>query len=283
MDTAALQAEIDQIEWYHEFDFGNGLRAHSNAEDTEKHRRLWGFIQGRLDAIDFRGKAVLDIGCWDGYWSFYAERRGAKSVLASDDPSQNWAGSRGLLLARKLLRSNIEVNLNLSVYELTSLGRKFDIILCLGVHYHLLDPFYAFAQVRQCCHASSVVVFEGDVGRYMSHEEARYDFDGPDRAMFVPSEGAFRQMLGAAYFRVEDLTYLNPVPDPPGGLRRLVHRLRHGTLPPPRRQALDNWVDRAFTVCVPFEGINGLHYYKPPFGLGAYDDRYRDGLVPRTA
>ena len=35
------------------------------------------------------------MGCWDGYWSFYAEQRGAARVLATDDASQNWAGSAG--------------------------------------------------------------------------------------------------------------------------------------------------------------------------------------------
>ena len=48
----------------------------------EIHRKLWRFIEAQLDLLDFRGKTVLDIGCWDGYWSFYAERRGAREVVA---------------------------------------------------------------------------------------------------------------------------------------------------------------------------------------------------------
>ena len=40
-------------------------------------------MEQQLDAVPFHGKSVLDIGCWDGYWSFYAERRGAASVLAT--------------------------------------------------------------------------------------------------------------------------------------------------------------------------------------------------------
>jgi tRNA (mo5U34)-methyltransferase len=283
MDTAALQAEIDQVSWYHEFDFGNGLRAHTTTGDADYHRRSWKFMEAQLGQIDFRGKSVLDIGCWDGYWSFHAERRGAKSVLASDDASQNWAGSRGLVLAKRLLCSNIEVNLSLSVYELASLKRTFDVILCFGVHYHLLDPFYAFAQIRHCCHRDTVVLVEGDVGRYMKKEETRYNLEDSTRPMFVPSAGAFQRMLGAAYLKVQWQAWLNPPPAPPWGVRRGVHWLRTRQWPPPRRHVLNNWVDRAFTACLPFEGVNELHYYKPPFGLDRYDDRFRQAAARRSA
>src|SRR5687768_12760300 len=108
MDLQEYQRRIDQVQWYHEFDFPNGLVARSKTEDIVFHRRIWSFIRHELDQIDFAGKTVLDIGCWDGYWSFYAERRGAKSVLAADDQTQNWAGSSGILLAKELMGSSIE-------------------------------------------------------------------------------------------------------------------------------------------------------------------------------
>src|SRR4051795_7915945 len=116
-----LQRQIDGINWYHEFDFGDGLRAGPRTADAESHRRLWRFIENQLDNIDFAGKNVLDIGCWDGYWSFYAERRKARRVLATDDTSQNWAGEAGFRLAHELLRSSVEVDLQRSVYDLNFL------------------------------------------------------------------------------------------------------------------------------------------------------------------
>ena len=100
-----IQERIDRIHWYHEFDFGNGLRAQVNTPDVQSHRALWRFIETELDKIDFAGKTVLDLGCWDGYWSFYAERRGAARVLATDDSSQNWTGSAGFHLAMPLFFS----------------------------------------------------------------------------------------------------------------------------------------------------------------------------------
>src|SRR5207237_1489982 len=80
--------------------------------DLTAHRELRRFIEDQLDRLDFQDKTVLDIGCWDGYWSFYAERRGARLVLATDDKSQNWAGSDGLMLARGLLDSKMEPHLD---------------------------------------------------------------------------------------------------------------------------------------------------------------------------
>src|SRR3979411_960177 len=120
-----IQRRIDRIHWYHEFDFGNGLRSEVKTPDAKSHRALWRFIETQLDKIDFTDKAVLDIGCWDGYWSFYAERRGAARVLATDDRSQNWAGSAGFTVARELLKSSVESDLHLSVYDLNKLPAQF--------------------------------------------------------------------------------------------------------------------------------------------------------------
>ena len=112
-----IQQRIDRIHWYHEFDFGNGLRAEVKTPDAQSHRALWHFIEAELDKIDFAKKTVLDIGCWDGYWSFYAERRGAARVLATDDSSQNWTGSAGFHLAKELLKSSG----NLEQYPLSAI------------------------------------------------------------------------------------------------------------------------------------------------------------------
>ncbi len=155
-----LQRQIDAIDWYHEFDFGDGLPVVTKS-DAALHRMFWEFIEMRLNTIDFQGKTVLDIGCWDRYWTFYAERHGAKRILATDDVSQNWAQGTGLHLAKRLLKSNIEINQSVSIYEASKLGETFDIVLCLGVYYHLIDPFAAFAQLRHCLHTGSNVVFEG--------------------------------------------------------------------------------------------------------------------------
>jgi tRNA (mo5U34)-methyltransferase len=259
-----LQAEIDAVTWYHEFDFGHGLAARPTTPDVSGHRRVWRFIEDGLAAVDFRGKSVLDIGCWDGYWSFYAERHGTASVLATDDLTQNWAAGDGLLLAKRLLNSRVEVKQDQSVYELTRLGRTFDVILCLGVYYHLHDPFYALTQIRHCSRPGTLVVFEGEVlcGHGFAH--------GREPGIFIPSSSALNNLLRAVYFEVRSQRFLRT------GLARwawsALERLPGGLV-------FSRLTDRAFTICEPFTGANNLYDYEPPFGLGVYDDRYQHGAA----
>jgi tRNA (mo5U34)-methyltransferase len=265
MSLRQIQEQIDAIHWYHEFDFGQGLVARSSTPDVAAHRRIWGMISQEFDRIEWRGKSVLDIGCWDGYWSFQAERRGAASVLASDDVSQNWAAGAGLRLAKKLLESRVEVNQSQSVYELAHLGRKFDIVLCLGVYYHLVDPFYALAQIRHCCHEETVVLLEGDVARFgLRADTACLPFGDATAPLFVPTPRTLEKLLGATYLNVASQTFLN---SPLRAWAKSTWRTltRQTSLPP---------VDRAVTVCRPFRGTNALHDYRPPFGLHQYDDRF---------
>jgi len=268
-----LQAEIDAITWYHEFDFGDGLRAVSQSQ-AEVHRRIWRFIEAGLDKIDFTGKSVLEIGCWDGYWSFYAERRGARRVLATDDVTQNWANGAGLRLAKKLLKSSVEVNQGVSIYEASKLGETFDIVLCLGVYYHLVDPFAGFAGVRHCLHENSIVVFEGDATLALRPDTYFWDMSDSSKSCFVPTQHGLNHMLKTAYMDVVSQSWMSSTPtftinvDPlhlfsmpgsqdPATLRPLKHR------------------DRLLTVAKPFEGENPLHPYKPPFDLARFDTRYR--------
>jgi tRNA (mo5U34)-methyltransferase len=268
LSATDAQAEIDRITWYHEFDFPGGLRARSSSTHANIHRAIWKFIERNLEPIDFRGKTVLDVGCWDGYWSFYAERRGAERVLASDDVSQSWAEGAGLRLARELFQSSVEINQHLSVHRLGSLNRKFDIILCLGVYYHLFDPFHAFAQLRHCCHPGTVVLLEGDVAANLPQNEARYCLDDATKPAFVPSESALEQLLAAAYLRVVAKDRLNP---PRTDLKSRVARWVRG-------QSAGSY--RGFFVCTPVEGVNSIHHYAPPFRLGTYDDRFRSSALP---
>jgi len=252
-DRIQLQERIDRIQWYHDIDFPNGLKARTKTPDAGSHRALWAWMRSELDKIDFAGKTVLDIGCWDGAWSFYAEQRGAPRVLATDDRTQNWSGNSGLAVAKEAMGSSIETRTDISIYEQTKVGARFDIVLCMGVYYHLVDPYYAFGQVRHCSHPGSVVVFEGDFAPdwFVQPEQAAFlDLGDPSRC-FVPTVPFLRQMLAANYFHI------------------LTESIYHGLPGQP--------VNRILVACQAFEGENRLHVYRPPFGLHAYDPRFARG------
>jgi len=110
----------------------------------------------RLNAFglpaDLTGKRVLDIGPWDGYYTFEMERRGA-SVTAIDYVD--------LDTFRTLHRafSSQAAYLRLDVYELDpAIHGQFDIVLCLGVLYHLKHPLLAMEKI--CAVTSGVCVFD---------------------------------------------------------------------------------------------------------------------------
>jgi len=90
---------------------------------------------------DLRGRRVLDIGAWDGWFSFECERRGAE-VVAVDCVELDT-----FLEARELIGSKVEY-LTLDVTELSArrLGR-FDVVLFLGVLYHLRHPLLGLEKV----------------------------------------------------------------------------------------------------------------------------------------
>jgi len=272
MTVSEWQTEIDRIRWYHEFDFGNGLRARNLHPSAPVCRRIWKFIAKHLDQIDFHGKSVLDIGCWDGYWSFDAQRRGAKEVLATDDVTQNWSGGEGLKIAKQLFQSSVEINQEMSVYKLSSLQRKFDIVLCLGVFYHLVDPFRALAEIRHCCHDKTIIVFEGEMALCgLGRGAAQYRCGQVTNRCpwtFLPSPTAFDSLLKAAYFRTQSRSYLS------SNVLKILKWIKRVLVT--RRPA--PMIDRALVACSAFEGTNEFYHYKPPFGLELYDDRFRSAL-----
>jgi tRNA (mo5U34)-methyltransferase len=76
-DLESLNQQIKAIDWWHPIDLGNGVV--TPGIDCTPSR----LAEIRLPE-DLRGKSVLDIGAWDGFFSFEAERRGARRVLATD-------------------------------------------------------------------------------------------------------------------------------------------------------------------------------------------------------
>jgi tRNA (mo5U34)-methyltransferase len=88
---------------------------------------------------DLTGKTVLDIGCNAGFYSIEMKRRGAARVVAIDSDERYLAQAR---YAAKVLNADIEIE-NLSVYDIASLGEKFDLVIFMGVLYHLRHPLLA--------------------------------------------------------------------------------------------------------------------------------------------
>ena len=94
------------------------------------------------------GKSVLDIGASDGFFSFEAERRGAARVLATDNfhwSGPGWGNKGGFDYAHARLGSKISSQ-DIDVPQISpeTVGMH-DVVLFLGVLYHVRDPLTALA------------------------------------------------------------------------------------------------------------------------------------------
>ena len=88
---------------------------------------------------DLRGKSVLDVGCNAGFYSIEMKKRGAERVVGIDSDERYLAQAR---FAAETLGFDIEFR-NMSVYEVADLGEKFDVVIFMGVLYHLRHPLLA--------------------------------------------------------------------------------------------------------------------------------------------
>jgi tRNA (mo5U34)-methyltransferase len=134
-------------QWWHRIEVAPGIFTPGHKDTiTELRERI-----GLPDRLD--GMTVLDIGAAEGFYSFECEKRGA-TVTAVDQFS---AEQSGFALARELLGSNVK-HLHGSIYTLdvNVLGR-FDLVLCLGVLYHLRYPLLALDNLYSICRNRIIV------------------------------------------------------------------------------------------------------------------------------
>jgi tRNA (mo5U34)-methyltransferase len=138
-----LRSRVEAIRWYHTIDLGSGIV--TRGVDDSPVRLARAQLPESLN-----GKSVLDIGAWDGFFSFECERRGAARVVAADHFSwhgSGWGTKAGFNLAREALSSRVE-DVDIDVMDLSPerIG-TFDVVLFLGVLYHLRHPYLALERV----------------------------------------------------------------------------------------------------------------------------------------
>jgi tRNA (mo5U34)-methyltransferase len=104
---------------------------------------------------DLRGKSVLDIGCNAGFFSLEMKRRGADYVLGIDSDENYLAQAR---FAAEVEGLEVELR-NLSVYDIAKIGQRFDIVLFMGVLYHLRYPLLALDLIREHV-AEDLLIFQ---------------------------------------------------------------------------------------------------------------------------
>lgn len=155
-----LVRSMAQLPWYHSIDLPGGVTTPGVVRNARVVTRL------RLPA-SFTGLTVLDVGAWDGFYSFDAARRGASEVLATDSFSwdgRGWGRKESFEFARRALGLEgvvRDLTIDPTEISLESLGKRFDVVLFLGVMYHLEDPIGVLRRVAEVC--GDLLVLETEV------------------------------------------------------------------------------------------------------------------------
>ena len=128
--------------WFHTFALAPGIYTPGIARDH-------GYRLAVLGADRFAGRSVLDVGAFDGFYSFLAEARGARRVVAVDNEQYvDWVSARfgvtleggvGFRAIAWLLGSRVQYR-RMDALDVRELGQRFDVVLCFGILHRVTDP-----------------------------------------------------------------------------------------------------------------------------------------------
>jgi tRNA (mo5U34)-methyltransferase len=237
-----LARQIRERHWFHTIDLGDGLVTNGDSRSSRVIAEAMPYL---------RGKSVLDIGAWDGKYSFEAERAGASRVVALDhyvwrlDPGARQAyydqcerdgilpdpdmvdngflvadglpGKAGFDLLHEYLESKVEAVVgDFTTMDLEPLG-VFDVVFYFGVLYHMVDPIGALKRVKQV--TGGVGVIETAATHVPGYEHSSLvEFYAGDELhadygnWFAPNAVALRGMCRAAGFRRVEVKAKTPIP-----------------------------------------------------------------------
>ena len=208
VSASEAQALVDAIpHWHHRIEVVPGVFSRG-AYDPRPMLDQMGLPE-RLD-----GLRVLDIGANDGFFSFELERRGAQVVAVDHSPP-----SDGFRLVHRLRGSNVEHRGD-NVYDLTPARHgMFDIVLLLGVIYHLRHPLLAIDVVSTLCRDLLLVETHGIDDAFIARDGSWRALEDPALRLmqFYPNNelagdwtnwwgqslAGLESMIETALFRVE--------------------------------------------------------------------------------
>lgn len=226
MTPDEIRRRASEIKWFHTIDLGHGITT-PGVGNTPKQLGMIGLPP------DLGGKTVLDIGAWDGFFSFEAERRGAARILAVDSfcwSGAGWGTKAGFSFAREVLGSRVE-DLEIEVLDLAPerVG-AFDIVLFLGVLYHMRHPLLALERVSSV--TRELLILETAVDFVDKRRPVVAFYPGAElnrdpTNWWVPNPAALLSMLRTVGFR--EIRIVRKPRGLPYRMSRAVGRcLRHG-------------------------------------------------------
>lgn len=237
--AAELQAMAQSVGfWWHSIDLGHGV-----VTDGHKSPDILAREMAALRLPDLTGKTVLDIGAYDGFYSFEAERRGAARVVALDhfawsldlpahiahwrackergvepEPAQaspHWhpdtlPGKRGYDVAHRALGSRVETVVgDFMTMDLAPLG-TFDVVFYLGVLYHMENPLESMRRLASVTKGVALIETHAIVVPGYEHLEicefySANQLNGDGSNWWSPNTRALEGLCRAAGFAQVDI------------------------------------------------------------------------------
>jgi tRNA (mo5U34)-methyltransferase len=177
-----LRDRIDALgPWFHNMKLGEHWTAPDHFLGDYPNAKFQRFAP-HLPA-DLSGRSVLDIGCNAGFYSIEMKRRGADRVIGIDSDERYLAQAR--LAADALGYDDVEFR-NLSVYDVGALGERFDLVIFMGVLYHLRHPLLALDLIREHV-AGDLLLFQSMQRGSTQVMELDEDYGFDETMMFAES------------------------------------------------------------------------------------------------
>lgn len=132
--------------WFHSFVFDDGDKIDGIVPmSIQKHNLNVIHSLG----VDFKSKNVLDIGCFDGYYCYTASKLNANSVIGIDvGPwnSQLWKTHFDYVMQKGNISNAFSLRMDFFDWDENN---KKDLVIFMGVLYHLKHPVLALEKLRK--------------------------------------------------------------------------------------------------------------------------------------
>lgn len=183
-----IEEQLAKHQFYHIVDLPFGLQTPGRPH----FKYMWDLVIEALNRIDFTGKRVLDIGCRDGLFSFYAEEKGASEVIGVDNLISSGAVEL-VIPARKSKVKMVEMNVN--DFRQDTFG-TFDVIIFAGVLYHLRYPFWVMKKLQECLRPGGTMIVESGILTSMSQYPMMFCPAGEVKGPYDPTSCTFFNVTG---------------------------------------------------------------------------------------
>lgn len=209
--TNEQMERMKNIYWWHDIEVEPGVFTGGAIKDMKQiATRIMGMPE------NLTGKSVIDVGGWNGGYSFIAEQRGAKDILMVDIFQNKEVGAiDGFNLAKEMLGSKVEFK-ELGVYDLSpdSVG-MFDVVMFYGVFYHIDDCLKAMKNLysitkEQCiletalCRNKDLLCIDTPVAEW------QYGYNNDKYNKWHPNFAFIHKMATDVGFKKVEQVFLHP-------------------------------------------------------------------------